>query len=584
MTAGNHKAFVRFKNSQGEWGKTNSIDFNIIEDTVSVYGEGFDAIFPEISFQPSTFLDTMIEIGTDIIITAGISDNISIDNAHLFYRQGGIAVWDSVAMEILGDIYLAKIPAEDVTERGIEYYLEASDSVNITVIPEESPIIPAYIRITIPNLPSIQTEENDYCMFSLPADLFLDNAADLLGKELGNYNTEVYRLFRWENGSYIELSENPDFVFTPGRAYWLITSNAEIINFDSSKSVRSDESFNMTLYAGWNQVGSPFYFPVAWADIIKENPGVIQGEKAWEYSAKGWTEATVMEPFKGYLIQTLSSGNTLKIPPREFSESADNILAKHEIQDGEWCARLLLESGDFHDRDNYLGWFHDAENEWDVRDYSTPLPMSDQFVTLDFNNTNWMDKPGLYSGDFKKFNSLGQFWDIKLQSRNTENTVDLKIEQLGELPPGFVMYLIDPLNNKVLEYSEDFSFHIDGHTNMEKQFRFIVGTEEYFNENNLGARLLPESYILSQNFPNPFNNRTTIEFALPEEARVSIIIYNSMGQQIISPINSVEMMQGYHQFTWNGENGFGERVATGIYFYQLTSEKFSMIRKMLLLK
>ncbi|UCD16857.1 MAG: T9SS type A sorting domain-containing protein [Candidatus Zixiibacteriota bacterium] len=97
------------------------------------------------------------------------------------------------------------------------------------------------------------------------------------------------------------------------------------------------------------------------------------------------------------------------------------------------------------------------------------------------------------------------------------------------------------------------------------------------------ARLLPEDFSLAQNFPNPFNPNTIISFRLPHEADVSLDVYNIMGQVVTTLIDR-RLGRGEHVVTWNGTDSQHNRVATGIYFYQLRADGFVETRKMVMLK
>jgi hypothetical protein len=76
------------------------------------------------------------------------------------------------------------------------------------------------------------------------------------------------------------------------------------------------------------------------------------------------------------------------------------------------------------------------------------------------------------------------------------------------------------------------------------------------------------SYELEQNYPNPFNPSTTIKFALPEAGEVKLVIYNSNGQ-LVRTLYSGEMSAGRFEVEWDGKNESGERVASGVYLYEL---------------
>ncbi len=94
---------------------------------------------------------------------------------------------------------------------------------------------------------------------------------------------------------------------------------------------------------------------------------------------------------------------------------------------------------------------------------------------------------------------------------------------------------------------------------------------------------IPEKFALGQNYPNPFNPTTTISLALPTEGRVSLKVYNIMGQVVNTLIDEI-MPAGYHEITWNGTDQNGDQVSSGVYFYKLESDNFSETKKMIMLK
>jgi len=81
-------------------------------------------------------------------------------------------------------------------------------------------------------------------------------------------------------------------------------------------------------------------------------------------------------------------------------------------------------------------------------------------------------------------------------------------------------------------------------------------------------------YTLENAYPNPFNNQTTIEFAIPGNEKVRLEIYDLKGQLVNSLVDSDFMSNGKYQIQWNGENNRGEKVSNGIYFARLTTGNF----------
>ncbi len=94
---------------------------------------------------------------------------------------------------------------------------------------------------------------------------------------------------------------------------------------------------------------------------------------------------------------------------------------------------------------------------------------------------------------------------------------------------------------------------------------------------------LPIAYELFQNYPNPFNPVTTIKYQIAQTNIVTLEIYNALGQKVRTLV-SRQQTAGTHIVDWNGRNDQGQPVASGMYIYRLTTQNFTKIRKMILLK
>jgi hypothetical protein len=102
------------------------------------------------------------------------------------------------------------------------------------------------------------------------------------------------------------------------------------------------------------------------------------------------------------------------------------------------------------------------------------------------------------------------------------------------------------------------------------------------------AQLVPSKTALMPNFPNPFNPETWIPYDLSEPGEVTLTIYNVRGV-VVRELKLGHKPAGIYQsrsraIHWDGRNMFGEKVATGVYFYTLTAGDFTATRKMLIRK
>jgi hypothetical protein len=92
---------------------------------------------------------------------------------------------------------------------------------------------------------------------------------------------------------------------------------------------------------------------------------------------------------------------------------------------------------------------------------------------------------------------------------------------------------------------------------------------------------VPTEFALSQNYPNPFNPTTTIEFSIPEDAVVTLKVYNMLGQVVATLADREEFSSGENWVELDGAN-----LATGVYYYRIVVNdgQFQDLRKMVLMK
>ena len=109
----------------------------------------------------------------------------------------------------------------------------------------------------------------------------------------------------------------------------------------------------------------------------------------------------------------------------------------------------------------------------------------------------------------------------------------------------------------------------------------IIGESMSVNRAN---ELLPDTFNLSQNFPNPFNPNTSIQFTLGTGEMVSLNIFDIQGRLVNSLINSNYYNSGTYNLIWNGKNSMGIQVPSGMYFYKLVSKNYTLTKKMILMK
>jgi len=103
------------------------------------------------------------------------------------------------------------------------------------------------------------------------------------------------------------------------------------------------------------------------------------------------------------------------------------------------------------------------------------------------------------------------------------------------------------------------------------------------NSNHADSQVLPKTYSLKPNFPNPFNPATKFSYQLPEPAQVTIKVYNMLGQEIKTLIK-MHQPAGEYQIEWDGTNALNQAMGSGIYLCVMQAGDFKQIQKMALVR
>lgn len=163
-------------------------------------------------------------------------------------------------------------------------------------------------------------------------------------------------------------------------------------------------------------------------------------------------------------------------------------------------------------------------------------------IQVSDDNSNWttIENQTNGSGGFEKYNvqAIARYIRIYGTKRGTQY--------------GYSLYEVQVYNNIASGISED--------------------------ENNL-----PFNFSLSNNYPNPFNPATTINYNVPKASNVKIEIYNSLGQ-LVNVLKDSFHEAGKYNIVWSGKNSFGNPVSSGIYFYRMSAEGFTLVKKMILMR
>ncbi|NOY59485.1 MAG: T9SS type A sorting domain-containing protein, partial [Calditrichaeota bacterium] len=122
-----------------------------------------------------------------------------------------------------------------------------------------------------------------------------------------------------------------------------------------------------------------------------------------------------------------------------------------------------------------------------------------------------------------------------------------------------------------------------GTTLLNAQFSHVLVSSQVTSIESDPGLNLPRVFRISQNFPNPFNGETEIEFDLPQAGRVQIAVYNLMGQKIKTLVDQFQPA-GFYQINWHGRDENDSAVSSGVYYYQIRYHQTNIVKKMAFLQ
>ena len=321
----------------------------------------------------------------------------------------------------------------------------------------------------------------------------------------------------------------------PGVGYWLRFPEEGI-------SMISGSPFNellVSLTEGWNLIsGISTSTPI---NYIQDTYNIIIPETIYGWEGN-YVLSDELEPGKAYWVRTNSDGIIIISDDGNQRTVSDNNLS--------------LENGNMIHFKNEMGYestLHFGINIPDnnLLSYSLPpLPPIGAFDVRFDGNMRVVENGGKMRIQNQEY-PITLSYNIKNDEENSGNWILLN-------PSSGDKYILSDIGS--IEFISPLS-------------ELILSKETVF----------PSQFTLSQNYPNPFNPVTNIQFFLPEESKLTLVIYDLSGRMIIKLVSEI-IKSGTHNVIWDATDKLGNPVSAGVYFYQIQTEYFSQTRKMVLLK
>jgi len=340
------------------------------------------------------------------------------------------------------------------------------------------------------------------------------------------YRNQGANVFRYAGG-YQSVT-----TASPGTGYWMKHTGNRIYNTGEEWPVSGIQIVPHDPIAGttgWNLFGG-YELIVAAANVTTNPPG-LQSGPIFGYS-NGYYITSALDPGFGYWIKLTGAGQI--IIPESFAKDSKPV----EYFPENWGRIILTDAAGV----SYT--LYAVNGQVDLSQYE--LPPAPPAGMYDFRYTSGRIAEDLSSSE-KTIEMSGVVYPLTVRAE------------------GMDIRLMDESGKKLNENLKD------GES--------IEISESTIEKLMVSGELLPTVYSLEQNYPNPFNPMTVIEFSLPEDvANVKLTIYNTLGEKVTELVNN-SLKAGKYSYTWNARS-----VATGMYIYELRTDNFVSVKKMLMLK
>lgn len=415
--------------------------------------------------------------------------------------------------------------------------------------------------------PSIAMTDSAYRLISLPGSYQSFDAA-ILFDSVGTHDQD-WSLYDFTNDStraYVGYSSSNPLFFKPGKAFWFLSVDTLLLDYSYNSPILDDnDDFNIPVVQGWNLIGSPFLAEnINWSDVQAYNQ---IDQPIWNFNQE-WSQSTQMTPFGGYYYFSNSFGE-LKIPYGDRPEVENNSVVSKEAVEAISSIRFSM------GKENHIVAV-DGEQFSTTEKNPMPAPAFSSAAL-------WFPKSEQTPFDYNwkaaiSQESLGIYTlDISYKSANKSSILADLAGWLDRYPQ---------VNGCVVQNLKSGDYQRFHFKKTELNIPISAGQQNlkiwFGNQSSLDQleqEFLPAQSTISKVYPNPFNPTTSIQIQLAEAANVQVVVYNMLGQKVVTLANQY-FNQGTHSIQWDAS-----AFATGVYLLQFIDDKGThSVRKLTLVK
>lgn len=449
---------------------------------------------------------------------------------------------------------------------GLEFYMEAKDASGRSgrFPAAANEYVYSYITYPAAQRPKVTglsfgEDATAYRIISVPFKLS-DNRIASVFDEFGTANKKSWRMFTYAgNNTWSEFDGGVGLsTLERGKGYWIITkSNVELFIEGAQTPEFNRTKFDeITLNAGWNQIGNPYPVAISWTETIAGKSGIGVLKK---YSNGGYTNADVLNPYEGAFVFVTSGGGQKVTVGFQGVTSGGRSGAgvTPDLASQNWELPIKVEQGQTTNEFAGIGMNLKADLNFDqFDDLNMPAPQGLPKAEVSFA------KQGGSVNELAKdvVPTQSEFvWHFNFNTNSDElATFKWPNDLFGNNSKELV--LMDEGTQRLIDMRSETSYTFD--PTVSKNFRI------YFGENLMSA-IKPSRVLLGQLYPNPATEQVFIPFTLSDVSSAYLVrleAYNMQGTRV-GVLYEGELAPGFYQREWSLH---AANLAYGVYLIKMS--------------
>lgn len=542
--------------------------------------------------------------GTATAVDVTFPSTFTPSDGTLHYRAAGARTFSTSSLSFSGltdgveQTTSISVPKEAVSDRGVQYFLTlegplpSGPGTATFDVPDTTSTYPAFFPTQTDQVVAQGAfQAESYRMLSVPVALSDRSVFDVLKQQYGPYDPRKWRLARWDPQASSYQSGPSVGPLSPGEAVWLTTATGTSLTVSDTRSPDAAAPQPIALQPGWNQIGNPFGFPVAWTSV--EKPASVRPPVTYDASRPPGEryrfDASTLRPWHGaFVYNPTNTSVTIRVPPVRAPDSETKEARASSSRASSPSYRLTLQpmaaqtGQGLGARAVQLGFAAGAEQGFGPQDRPQP-PSVGSHVRLSASSP---EGPAL-TRNFKPPSEEGAAWDLTLglsnQKVQSPKEVSLVLNEDGNRPEGFQLYVLDQTQDRRLPVTGRSVKTTLTPAQPTRDLRVIVGTESFSKRRSANTPLDITETKLRANAPNPFEEATTIFYQLAQEQTVTLRVYDLLGRRVATLVNRSQE-QGLHRVRWRADRAQGQPFASGVYFVRMQAGSYTETQKMTIVR